>query len=76
VTIGNSVTSIDNWAFAYCHGLTSVTNLNPVPQGIDSDVFEDVPVNTLTLKVPAGAVTAYQGAEGWRDFGSIVAIPE
>ncbi|MDR1415695.1 MAG: leucine-rich repeat protein [Odoribacteraceae bacterium] len=74
LTIGNSVTSFSVNVFAYCSGLTSVTNLNPVPQGIDN-VFDGVPVSTITLNVPATAVGAYQGAEIWRDFGTIQAIP-
>jgi hypothetical protein len=75
LTIGSSVTSIGNDAFAGCTGLTSVINLNPVPQAISGNVFKNVPVDTLTLKVPAGAVDAYRAAEGWKEFGSIVAIP-
>jgi hypothetical protein len=75
LTIPTSVASIGDSAFRSCVGLTSMTNLNPVPRGISGNVFDDVPVSAITLRVPAGAVTAYQGAEIWRDFGSIVAIP-
>jgi hypothetical protein len=76
LTISNSVTSIGNSAFEGCSGLTSVSNLNPVPQIITSsdDVFDGVRINSLTLKVPAGSVAAYQAANGWKDFGSIQAI--
>jgi hypothetical protein len=51
--------------------LTSVTNLNPTPQNISSDVFAAVNISALTLKVPAGAVDAYKAAPVWREFGKI-----
>jgi hypothetical protein len=76
LTIPNSVTSIGTYAFRDCSGLTGVTNLNPVPQIITSNsyVFYNVPISSLTLKVPSGSVAAYQSANIWRNFGSIQAI--
>ena len=35
-------------------------------------VFEDAPIASATLRVPAGSKTLYQAAEGWKDFGTIV----
>jgi ethanolamine utilization microcompartment shell protein EutS len=75
LVIPGSVTSIGEFAFFDCAGLTSVTNLNPVPQEISGTVFHGVPVDAITLRVPAGAVDAYRAAEGWREFGNIVAMP-
>jgi hypothetical protein len=60
-------------AFSGCSGFTSVTNLNPVPQGIYNNVFRNI--NALTLSVIAGSIAAYQAANVWKDFGNIVAIP-
>jgi hypothetical protein len=73
VTIPNSVTTIGTYAFAYCSGLTTVTNLRPEPQNINSSVFDDVTISTLTLKVPANAVEAYKAAPVWGEFGNIIA---
>jgi hypothetical protein len=56
--------------------LTSVTNLNPVPQNIYNSVFSDVNIGVLTLKVPASAVDAYKAAPVWSEFGNIVAITD
>jgi hypothetical protein len=53
--------------------LTTVTNLNPVPQNIDIVVFFGVNINALTLKVPANAVEAYKAAPIWGEFGNIIA---
>jgi hypothetical protein len=55
--------------------LTSVTNLNPTPQNISSNVFP-VNISALTLKVPASAVDAYKAAPVWKDFGKIIAVSE
>jgi hypothetical protein len=76
-TIPNSVTIIGDDAFSDCTGLTAVTNLNPVPQNIDSYssyVFNGVNISAITLKVPADAVSAYRAANVWKDFGTIAAI--
>ncbi|GHS85010.1 hypothetical protein FACS1894201_04240 [Bacteroidia bacterium] len=72
VEIPNSVTSIGDGAFSECSGLTSVTNLNPVPQTITSDVFTNVPISSDTLFVPAGSLAAYQAADVWKYFGTIL----
>ena len=37
-------------------------------------VFENTPIGSATLRVPAGSKALYQAAEGWKDFGTIEAI--
>jgi uncharacterized repeat protein (TIGR02543 family) len=68
VTIPNSVTSIGDRAFSYCSGLTSVYNLRDVPQVINADVFQSVPIGNIDLYVPAASIAAYEGAAVWKDF--------
>jgi hypothetical protein len=51
--------------------LTSITNLNPVPQTIDASVFELVTIANITLLVPASSISAYQSAAVWRDFKAV-----
>jgi hypothetical protein len=75
VTIGNSVTTIGYSAFISCNSLASVTNLSAVPQNINSNVFMDIVLSGVTLKVPAGSVEDYRAAPVWKDFGTIEALP-
>ncbi|MDR1371646.1 MAG: leucine-rich repeat domain-containing protein, partial [Dysgonamonadaceae bacterium] len=76
ITISESVTSIGYYAFAYCN-LTSITNLNPEPQEINSDVFLGLMLSNITLYVPAESLDAYGAAGIWKDFGTITAyIPD
>jgi hypothetical protein len=74
VSIGQGVTSIGDGAFRMCVGLTSVTNHATTPQAIDADVFFYVDFAGCTLYVPEGSLAAYQAAEGWKEFGSILPI--
>ena len=68
-----SVIEISKSAFASCRRLTSVTNHGAIPQNIDSWAFAYDP-GAITLRVPSSALDAYKSAEGWKDFGTIVAI--
>ncbi|MGI5088800.1 leucine-rich repeat domain-containing protein [Treponema vincentii] len=63
------------WACFYnCGALTTVTCRATTPPAITASghVFEDTPISSATLKVPAGSKALYQAAEGWKDFGTIV----
>ncbi len=75
VTIGKNLTNIGDYAFAACKNLTAVTNLCTVPQNINSNVFVDVDLSTVTLSVPCGSLLAYRHAPVWQDFGSIKELP-
>ena len=77
VTIPSSVTSIGNQAFAQCTGLTSVTCQAEIPPALyDVDVFDAATYANATLTVPPGRVSAYQAANGWKNFAHIDAEPE
>jgi uncharacterized repeat protein (TIGR02543 family) len=73
VTIPEGVTSIGNFAFSGCSGLISVYTRNPFPL---SYVFDDVKLANVHLYVPACALSAYQNADGWKDFGAITGVEE
>jgi len=51
--------------------LTSITNLNPTPVTIQPDVFNWVNQSACTLTVPTSAVSAYQGADVWKEFNIV-----
>ncbi|MGI5092005.1 leucine-rich repeat domain-containing protein [Treponema socranskii] len=63
------------WAcFASCGALTTVTCRATTPPTIAASdhVFNNTPISSATLKVPAGTEALYQAAEGWKDFGTFV----
>ena len=63
IIIPEKVTSIGNKAFAYCSALTTITcNAATLPT-IGDDAFAGL--NNITMYVPAGNITDYQGAAGW-----------
>ncbi|MDR1023033.1 MAG: leucine-rich repeat protein [Prevotellaceae bacterium] len=71
IVIPESVTSIGEGAFLICEKLTSVTARWTNPIAVSSGVFD----NTLAgkaLYVPTGTKAAYQKADVWKNFGTIV----
>jgi hypothetical protein len=70
IEIPNSVTSIESAAFRKCSSLTTVTVDMDTPLEIDNLVFA-TPANA-TLFVPIGSKTAYETADNWKEFGTIV----
>ena len=44
---------------------------NPPVITSGTHVFENTPIGSATLRVPAGSKALYQAAEGWKDFGTI-----
>ena len=79
ITIPSSVTTFENFVFCDCHSLTEVINESVTPQTISEFVFANLNPYGLcssacTLRVPKVSIDAYRVAEGWKDFGNIVAI--
>lgn len=68
VTIPQSVTTIDFFAFGYCYGLTDITCHAAVPPTCGDEVFYDLNVATIPLYVPAASMGLYQEADTWEDF--------
>ena len=62
-------------AFYYCYGLTSITSLAETPPTLGTDAFYKVS-NNIPVYVPCSSVSAYQSAEGWKDFTNIQCMPE
>lgn len=75
VTIGKSVNTISYYAFSGCTNLRTITCLALTPPSIDYYTFYNLYGN-VTLYVPAESLTAYQTANNWKRFYSILPISE
>ena len=75
--IPNSVTTIGNYAFSGCSGLTSIKSksLSPDKVSMDSSVFYEVDKSNCTLYVPQSTKGVYQATWPWSDFVNIVEVP-
>ncbi|OQB29441.1 MAG: hypothetical protein BWY08_02085 [Bacteroidetes bacterium ADurb.Bin174] len=73
VKIGTGLTTM-NYVFYNCPLLKDVTCLAATPPIIDAATFGGTtPIAAATLSVPSGSISAYQGADVWKDFGTIKA---
>lgn len=52
----------------HCDALTNLYMLNPVPVSIEDAFFTNNQYMTLNVFVPEEAVSAYQSADGWKNF--------
>ena len=73
-TIPRTVTTIEWYAFENCYNLTEVTNHTSSPQPIETQAFQYTNISQITLRVPAGAISAYQNDEVWSLFNPIEPI--
>ncbi len=64
---------IKDRAFAGCRSLYYVRCLSATPPVLDGSAFDGVEKNECSLIVPEGAVSAYQEADGWKEFKRISA---
>jgi len=80
--IGKNVLNIEKYAFrkdnrpwetAY---ITEVINRSVKPQIIDQYHFYNNDLSKAVLRVPEQSIEAYKAAEGWKDFGTIIALDE
>ena len=72
ITIPSTITDIEEYAFSECYGLKHMHVGWEEPISILGDVFDDVALSDVSLHVPCGALTAYQTADVWKDFGTII----
>ena len=74
--LGKNVSTIGASAFKGCSGIRSFVCEASVPPTVGGNAFDGVPKDSFTLEVPEASVTAYQTAEGWREFKFISAHHE
>lgn len=73
IEIHENVASIGNDAFTRCDSLQVVINHAKTPQEYDN-IFFEMDLSKVTLKVPGESIDLYKEARGWKYFGKIVAI--
>ena len=75
VSLGAGVNYIGSDAFASCPALTIVDCWALTPPTLYSSAFTSNHYSTVALYVPKGTLSAYQAADGWKNFTSIQEIP-
>jgi hypothetical protein len=71
VTLGSSIESIGELAFASCDALVKVDSRIENPFKINENVFPKLVKTVAVLHVPKGRKVAYRTTEGWSDFMNI-----
>jgi hypothetical protein len=71
LTIPQSVTTIGDYAYSGCTGITEIKLLSAVPPVIASATFNGLPTNIL-ITVPCGSAEIYQSAPFWNVYTNIV----
>lgn len=74
IILPTTLTAIDNRAFEGCDGLQRIISLNDNVPLLDASSFEEMPVENITLYVPASSVDTYLN-NGWNVFRKIEAFP-
>ncbi|MBQ7632098.1 MAG: leucine-rich repeat protein [Paludibacteraceae bacterium] len=74
IELPDSLTSIGDYAFRSCTGLTSISVPILEPISIRSNIFYGLTLSNITLHVPYSSISAYEAAEVWGEFGSIVEL--
>ena len=72
VTIPESVVAVGDGAFAGCTSLANITAWGETPAAVGENAFGDISGASVLLCVPAGAMAAYEAAEGWGVLSNIV----
>lgn len=68
ITIPASVVNIGSFSFKFCIALKSFTTNWATPLTINNNVFDQLNLSSITLKVPVGTDAAYKAATVWKEF--------
>ncbi|TVZ56290.1 putative secreted protein (Por secretion system target) [Lutibacter sp. Hel_I_33_5] len=75
INIPERVNIIERMAFQNCESLSAVIVNWQTPLTINANVFENITLSNVTLKVPDNTKTTYEAAEVWKTFGTITNDP-
>lgn len=65
---GTSLETIGKEAFSDCTAITEITTRREVPPVCGSQALDDINKWDCTLRIPVDNVTAYAGADQWKEF--------
>ena len=74
LVIGKGVTKINNYAFTSCFNLKEITVLASNPPSVLSNTVFKYVSRDIPVYVPLEALSAYQTADGWKEFTNLKAI--
>ena len=72
---GSGMQSIGDEAFSDCTNLTMLISYAEVPPTCGSMALDDINKWSCVLKVPESSISAYQAADGWKEFFFIESLP-
>ena len=72
LTIPSTVEQISKWAFEGTQSMTSIIIEATTPPALADLAFDDFDITNITLYVPVGCKSAYEAAQYWQDFGTII----
>ncbi|MDE6065901.1 MAG: leucine-rich repeat protein [Duncaniella sp.] len=76
VTIGSSVTSVENLAFTKCRAIKYLTCMAMLPPSLNNNSFDEAIYTNAVLMVPEDAVNAYKEHNVWGRFNRIRGISQ
>lgn len=75
VTIGEKVTKLSSYLFRDCTGLKDIYCYNEEVPEVGLYVLASDIAKNVTLHVPANSLEKYKTASFWKEFGTIVSLP-
>ena len=67
--------TIGGKAFSGCTSMTSLISLATTPPICGNLALDDIDKWSCVLKVPESSISAYQAADGWKEFFFIESLP-
>ncbi len=70
LTLPSAIANIGNYAFNGCSALTNFVVLAVTPPALGTDALTGIDKTACTLYVPESSVSAYKGADIWKEFNN------
>ena len=74
-TFASAMKTIGGKAFSGCTSMTSLISLATTPPACGNLALDDIDKWSCVLKVPESSISAYQAADGWKEFFFIESLP-